>query len=212
MLWEARPVAYYAWSGVEQQTGATDIARAIAQLYALTGCLDDRGGNVLFTPVPTANVAGTDIPAAGSPTPALGLADRPLGPSRFGHVTTDELYRAILEGQPYPVRGLVTFGSNLLVSHADGHRGRAALAALDFYVHADLFMNPTAELADIVLPVASCFECEALRPGFEVSADAQAHVQLRQPVVAPRGEARSDTEIIFDLACRLGLGRAFLAR
>ena len=39
--------------------------------------------------------------------------------------------------------------------------------------------------------------------------DAQAHVQLRKPVVAPRGEARSDTEIIFDLACRLGLGQHF---
>ena len=37
MLWEARPVAYYAWSGVEKQTNATQIARAIAQLYALTG-------------------------------------------------------------------------------------------------------------------------------------------------------------------------------
>ncbi len=209
LLWEARPVAYYAWSGVEQQTGATDIARAIAQLYALTGSLDRRGGNVLFTPVPTANVAGMDIPAAGPPTPALGLAARPLGPARFGHITTDDLYRAILDGQPYPVRGLVTFGSNLLLSHADGRRGRTALAALDFYVHADLFMNPTAELADIVLPVASCFECEALRPGFEVSADAQAHLQLRRPVVAPPGEARSDTEIIFDLACRLGLGEHF---
>jgi anaerobic selenocysteine-containing dehydrogenase len=34
-------------------------------------------------------------------------------------------------------------------------------------------------------------------------------VQLRQPVVEPRGEARADTEIVFDLACRLGLGEHF---
>ena len=40
MLWEARPVAYYAWSGVEMQTNSTQIARAIAQLYALTGSFD----------------------------------------------------------------------------------------------------------------------------------------------------------------------------
>src|SRR5262249_2384616 len=33
ILWEARPVAYYAWSGVEMQTNSTQIARAIAQLY-----------------------------------------------------------------------------------------------------------------------------------------------------------------------------------
>lgn len=81
--------------------------------------------------------------------------------------------------------------------------------ALDFFVHADLFMNPTAEMADIVLPVASSFEREALKIGFEVSAEAQSLVQFRPPVVEPRGEARSDTEIVFDLAVRLGLGAHF---
>jgi len=34
-------------------------------------------------------------------------------------------------------------------------------------------------------------------------------IQLRQPLVAPRGEARSDIEIIFALATRLGLGEHF---
>ncbi len=115
-------------------------------------------------------------------------------------VTTDEVYRAIEEGYPYPVRGLVGFGANLLLSHSDSLRGRRALAALDFYVHADLFMNPTAELADVVLPVATPFEREALKIGFDVSAEAQSLVQLRQPVVEPRGESRADTEIVFDLA------------
>ena len=78
-----------------------------------------------------------------------------------------------------------------------------ALAALEFYAHADLFMNPTAEMADVVLPVASCFEHDALKIGFEISREAQSRVQLRQPIVPPRGEARSDTEIVFDLAGRL---------
>jgi anaerobic selenocysteine-containing dehydrogenase len=209
MLWEARPVAYYAWSGVEMQTNATQISRAIAQLYALTGSFDARGGNVLFAAVPTENVAGRELAPAGQRAQALGLAERPLGPSRWQHVTSEEVYRGVLEQKPYAVRGLVGFGANLLLSHSNGLRGREALAALDFYVHADLFMNPTAELADVVLPVASAFEREALKIGFEVSPDAQSLVQLRQRVVEPRGEARSDTEIVFDLACRLGFGRHF---
>jgi anaerobic selenocysteine-containing dehydrogenase len=124
-------------------------------------------------------------------------------------ITTDELYRGILEQEPYGVHGLVVFGSNLLLSHSNGHHGREALKALDFYVHMDLFMNPTAELADVVLPVASAFERDALKLGFEVSPDAQAWVQWRQPIVPPRGESRSDAQIIFDLACRLGLGDHF---
>jgi anaerobic selenocysteine-containing dehydrogenase len=209
MLWEARPVAYYAWSGVEMQSNATQIARAIAQLYTLTGSFDARGGNVSFAAAPTSNVTGRELLPPGQGEKALGLAARPLGPSRWGHVTSDELYRGILDLQPYGVHGLVGFGANLLLSHADGGRGREALAALDFYVHADLFMNPTAELADIVLPVASSFEREALKVGFEVSAKAQSWVQLRQRVVEPRGEARSDTQIVFDLAKRLGLGDHF---
>jgi anaerobic selenocysteine-containing dehydrogenase len=209
MLWEARPVAYYAWSGVEMQTNSTQIARAIAQLYALTGSFDAPGGNVLFPAVPAANVEGGELLPAGQRLLALGLPERPLGPSRWQLVTSEEVYRGILEQQPYGVHGLVCFGANLLLSHANGQRGRKALAALDFYVHTDLFMNPTAGLADIVLPVASAFENEALKVGFQVSPEAQSLVQLRQQVVAPRGEARSDTEIVFDLAVRLGLGAYF---
>jgi anaerobic selenocysteine-containing dehydrogenase len=209
LLWEARPVAYYAWSGVEMQSNATQIARAIAQLYVLTGCFDTPGGNVLFASVPAENVGGEELLTPERRLRTLGRAERPLGPAAWLQVTSDEIYRGILAGQPYPVRGLVGFGANLLMAHCDGRRGRDALAALDFYVHADLFMSPTAELADVVLPVASAFEREALRIGFETSADAQSTVQLRQAVVAPRGEARSDTRIVFDLACRLGLGGQF---
>jgi anaerobic selenocysteine-containing dehydrogenase len=209
LLWEARPVAYYAWSGVEQHTNVTQFARALALLYTLTGSFDAPGGNVLFPAVPAARVTGEDLPPAAPRARALGLPERPLGPSRVGHVTSEEVYRAALEGQPYLVRGLVGFGSNLLLSHSDSRRGRAALAALDFYVHADLFMNPTAELADVVLPVATPFEREGLKIGFDVSAEAQSLVQLRRPVVAPRGEARADTDIVFDLARRLGLGAHF---
>jgi anaerobic selenocysteine-containing dehydrogenase len=209
LLWEARPVAYYAWSGVEQQTNSTQIARAIGLLYALTGSFDAPGGNVKFPSVPVADMGGAVAGPPGSRRPALAVEDRPLGPSRGDSVTTDEVYRAILERQPYAVRGLVGFGANLLMAHADVLRGRAALAALDFFVHVDLFMNPTAELADVVLPAASSFEREGLKVGFDVSTAAQSLVQLRPAVVEPRGEARSDTEIVFDLACRLGLGAQF---
>jgi anaerobic selenocysteine-containing dehydrogenase len=209
LLWDARPVSFYAWSGVEQQSNATQIFRAMSVLYALTGSFEAKGGNVLFPSVPAANVAGEELLSAEQLSRALGRQERPLGPSRWGWVTTDELYRGVLEQRPYAVRGLVGFGANLLLAHADVRRGREALAALDFYVHADLFMNPTAELADIVLPVASPFEREGLKIGFDVSAAAQSLVQLRPRVVEPRGEARPDTEIVFDLACRLGLGDRF---
>src|SRR6516165_967113 len=37
LIWQARPVSYYAWSGHEQHANATQTARAMSLLYALTG-------------------------------------------------------------------------------------------------------------------------------------------------------------------------------
>jgi anaerobic selenocysteine-containing dehydrogenase len=209
LIWNARPTSYYAWSGHEQHANVTQTARAMSLLYALTGCFDAPGGNVLMPAPSSAAITGEDLPAAKRMAPALGLAERPLGAARWNYVNSGDLYRAILDAKPYKVRGLIGFGANLLLSHADGGYGRKALAALDFYAHADLFMNPTAELADVVLPIASAFEREALRIGFEISEEAQSLIQFRQAVVPPPGEARPDTDFVFDLACRLGLGAEF---
>jgi anaerobic selenocysteine-containing dehydrogenase len=208
-LWDSRPVAFYAWSGLEQHSNATQTVRAINQLYALTGSFDTRGGNVLFPNVPSHPIDGAELLATDQRAKAVGVAQRPLGPARFEYVTGEDVFTAALEGRPYRVRGLVNFGANLTMAHGDSVRARDALAALDFFVHADLFMNPTAEQADLVLPVTSAFEAEGLRIGFEISEAAQSLVQLRRPLVPARGEARSDLQIIFALATRLGLGEHF---
>jgi anaerobic selenocysteine-containing dehydrogenase len=209
LIWHARPASYYAWSGHEHHANVTQTARAMSLLYALTGSFDKRGGNVLFTGPPAAPIAGQDLSAVRHMAPTVGVGERPLGPARWGWVGTPDLYRAILEGTPYPVRAVIGFGANVLLAHANGRRGREALQALDFYAHLDLFMNPTAELADVVLPIASAFEREGLRLGFEVSQEAQSLVQLRPAIVPPCGEARSDIDVIFDLAGRLGLAAEF---
>ena len=60
-----------------------------------------------------------------------------------------------------------------------------------------------------MLPATSPFESEGLKIGFEVSEDACSLVQLRKQLVEPRGEARSDIQIVFDLACHMGLGDLF---
>src|SRR4029079_17929675 len=80
MLWEHRPVAFYTWSGLEQHSGTTQIIRAINVLYALTGCLDVPGGNVLFTTVPANPIAGMELLDGAQHAKALGVTERPLGP------------------------------------------------------------------------------------------------------------------------------------
>jgi anaerobic selenocysteine-containing dehydrogenase len=204
-IWEARPVAFYTWSGLEQHNGATQTMRAINVLYALTGSLDVRGGNVLFEAVPSNPIDGKEFLTADRP-PTMGRDRRPLGPARFEFLTGEDFYTAALESR---ITTLVGFGGNMVMAHGDSMRGREALRSLDFFAQTDLFMTPTAELADIVLPVTTPFESEALKIGFEYSQEAQSLVQLRRPLAAPRGEARSDLQIVFDLATRLDLGGHF---
>jgi anaerobic selenocysteine-containing dehydrogenase len=107
------------------------------------------------------------------------------------------------------VKGLITFGTDLLMGNGDPLRGKAALEALDFYVHVDLFANPSASLADLLLPAASCWERAALRPSLGTGAETATWAQFREPVVQPLHASRSEVVMIFDLAARLGLGQHF---
>ena len=209
LIADAGAVSCYSWSGVGQHTNASQTSRAIALLYALTGSFDAPGGNVIFDTIPVADIRGRDLLPPAQLAKAVGGADRPHGPEQQGWITSDDLYRAILEGTPYPIKGMVSFGTNILVSHADSARGEAALKALDFAVHIDLFMTPSAALADIVLPVNTPWEREGLCTNFKVGADATAFAQFRPAAIEPRGESRSDVWIVFELARRLGLANRF---
>ncbi|MFD8825381.1 molybdopterin-dependent oxidoreductase [Streptomyces sp. NPDC059605] len=203
----SRAVSYGTWTGVGQHVDATQTERAIATLYALTGCYDAPGGNVVLPQQPTTKVSLPPVPEQAAKT--LGLAEHPLGPPASGWISARALSRAITEGEPYRVRALVSFGGNLLLSQPDPVRTAEALRQLEFGVHIDLFENPTARFADILLPANTPWEREGLRAGFEISQQAQQRVQLRPRMLDPLGESRSDLEIAFDLACRLGLGDEF---
>ncbi|MBA1144704.1 molybdopterin-dependent oxidoreductase [Mesorhizobium neociceri] len=209
MIGAARSVAYYTWTGLGQHAQSTQIDRALATLMSLKGCYDAPGGNVVLPSVPRNAVCGPDLLDPAQQAKAIGLDDKPLGPPNQGRITAHDFYTAALDERPYKVRGLIGFGANLAVAHANSTRGRAALDALEFYVHCDVFENPSARSADFLLPVNTPWERDALRIGFGSGLAAQEHVQLRQQVVASAGESRSDAEIAFALADELGLRDQF---
>ncbi|HJQ56526.1 MAG TPA: molybdopterin-dependent oxidoreductase [Vineibacter sp.] len=209
LLHESRPVSLYAWTGVGQHTNATQTDRAVAILHMLTGSHDVPGGNIATALPRGGDVSGRAFLSEAQRAKALGLRERPLGPPANGWVRTDDFCRAVIDGTPYRVAGLVGFGANLAVSHANSRRIVEALKQLAFYVHCDVVMNPTAAFADVVLPVNAPFERDALRVGFEPTAAAARRVQYRQAVVPSLGESKSDAWIVFDLAQRLGFGADF---
>lgn len=98
-------------------------------------------------------MTGGEFLSAEQRAKCIGLKRSSLGPGRNGWIGSDALYDAILEGNPYRIRGLFGFGRNFIVNHANGDRGAKALAKLDFYVHTDVVMTPTASFADVFLPI-----------------------------------------------------------
>jgi anaerobic selenocysteine-containing dehydrogenase len=162
-------LAYHSWTGVGQHTNATLTERAIATLYALTGACDRPGGNVWPVAPPTRTINDYALLAPEQRAKALGFDELPLGPPSHGWITARDFGRAVLEGVPYRVRALIGFGTNFMVSQGASSRNREILEALDFQVHIDMFMNPTAASADIVLPASMPWERDALRIGFEIT-------------------------------------------
>jgi anaerobic selenocysteine-containing dehydrogenase len=207
---QEKPSSYCTWVGLEQDNDAMQTNRAVCIFYALTGQYDERGSNMVFATTPTNPINGRELLPPEQTIKRLGLDKHPLGPPADpGLVQAGPVYDAILTGKPYPVKAAVLFGTDPLLGHGDPLRGKAALEALDFYVHVDTTLNPSAHFADLILPATTCWEREALLPFSEIAEDTMNWAQLRPAVAKPVGESRSEAEIIFDLAKRLDLGDHF---
>ncbi|MBI4527255.1 MAG: molybdopterin-dependent oxidoreductase, partial [Deltaproteobacteria bacterium] len=210
LLAHHRPVSLYMWNGLGQHTNATQTSRAVGILYALLGDIDQPGGNVVFPKAPVNTVDGKDLLPKEMAAQRIGRAEKPLGPpAKPGNCAAYDIFTAILERHPYPVKALLNFGSNTVISTADSRRAREAFCALEFSVATELFMTPTAELCDYVLPATSFLEMSNLATAFEHRPGGKSHIQYRHAVVPPLAERRSDTWIIFELAKRMGLGDRF---
>ena len=96
------------------------------------------------------------------------------------------------------IRGLLSLSFNPLVSLPDTAKTRAALEKLEFYVAIDPFMSETARHADVVLAGSLHEEDEGT-----VTTGEGRVVRIRQ-AVRPPAQARTDWEIIVELAQRLG--------
>ena len=182
MLAHNRPVSMYMWNGLGQHTNATQTSRAIASLYALLGDFDRQGGNVTFPKVPINNVGGKEFLPKEAAAMRVGRERKPLG-RRLRRATAPPTISSprFLDERPYPIKAFLAFGCNPVMSNADSRQAREALRKLDFGVAMDLFMTPTAELCDYVLPATSFLEMSNITTAFE-------HRQLAKPIcnIAPR--------------------------
>jgi assimilatory nitrate reductase catalytic subunit len=95
-------------------------------------------------------------------------------------------------------RGLLVFGSNVVVSAPHAGRVTEKLSEVDLLVVADVVMSETAAMADVVLPVTQWAEEDGTLTNLE------GRVLLRRKAVRPPPEVRTDLEVMHGLALRLG--------
>jgi formate dehydrogenase alpha subunit len=96
------------------------------------------------------------------------------------------------------LRALYVLGEDPVITDADANHVRKGLKALDFLVVQEIFLSETAKLADVVLPGASYAE----KTG--TFSNTERRVQMVNQAIKPIGNARTDGEIICDLATRMG--------
>jgi anaerobic selenocysteine-containing dehydrogenase len=194
--------ALLSYTGLEYTTSGVQNIRAIMTLWALTGNLDVPGGNVI-------KMQGTDFAVSQARRVAPPAGVEPIGKREYPlyhlyrkEAHAMELPKAILENDPYPVRGLLEFGASIITGYPNPSLWRRAFSALDFMLVVDRFPTEDSLYADIVLPAATSFEEDS----YLIHGD---RVQLRQKVIEPLGESRSDWAIVAAIADRLGYGHLY---
>lgn len=121
--------------------------------------------------------------------------DLPLGPG----LTATEMTEAALEGS---LKAMYLIGEDPVTCDANINKTKAALDKLDFLVVQEIFMTPTAMMADLVLPAAAWAEKDGSYTSME------RRVQWIDQAVPPIGEAREGLWIINEIGRRLGLDLA----
>ena len=185
----------------EQQIAALGVTETVADIMAITGNVDNPGGNILTR-------------CAYLIEKRYGLGDEYIDPEIYSRkliaqvsginesnivscADTDAILAALETGEPYqPMLFWIQSSNALACASMDPARTRKALMKVPFIVVADPFMTPTAQaVADIVLPVAMSCERNSCRTWW---------TPVRTMIkVSQYYEAKSDEQICLDLGKRI---------
>ena len=199
---KSKPASVHWGVPIDMTPAITPTVQAITNLWCITGNLDVPGGNVIsryaFDAVAYALPGAEGVIKLESKE-----ADKKrIGADRYGplkkfiwRAQTDLVLDQIFSGDPYPIKGMWIQTCNPLAGIGlNPKRWLEALKKLDFIAVVDLFMTPTGQFADIVLPAASFLEKEGVRTWW-------IPLQTINKAISV-GECKPDIEINFELAKR----------
>jgi anaerobic selenocysteine-containing dehydrogenase len=178
--------------GINRNRNGGQVVRSILTLPAITGQYGTRGGGLSYS---TSGSLKWHTPAVHK----LLRGTRSVNMNRLG--------AALLgEATDPPIMALYVFGANPATSAPNAGQIVAGLKREDLFtvVH-ELFMTDTAQLADIILPATTQLEQTDLHKAY-------GHTMLtyNAPAIAPRGECKSNWDVMRLLASALGISEPWL--
>ena len=221
------------WTPItDMQISSTSAIRLHSILRALTGNLDIPGGELLegfnpnyisesvlgnhdmLTPQQKAKQLGADahpVYTYRAQEKLLDATERTWG-QRYSDIVMGSymanpsaVFRAMATEAPYPVKAFFTLGNNSLLSYPNQHQILKGLLNQELIVAQEIFMTPTAMLADYVLPGDVFSERNHISDMWSW----RSSLTLSEKVVEPPEEACSTFQFWHDLAHRMGFGNLF---
>ncbi len=165
--------------GLPYSAYSRELAVAAANLAILTG---------------NAGREGSGLYLCGEKANSQGAIDLGILPGKGG-MGAQQMLLAAAEGN---LSALYVVAEDPLSSYPDRGRVEAALKKASFVVVQDIFLSPTAQEADVVLPAASFAEKDG------TFTNAERRIQRVRPGIKSPGEALSDFAIFQKLAAKLG--------
>lgn len=195
-------VSLVMYSGLEYSDGAVSAIRATLVLWALAGQLDVPGGSCFSMSQNQFPINREGLIPNPNAQKAAGYNNFPIYSKYRGEFHANILPEAVLKKKPYPIRLLLSLGASMITSWPQSEIWRKTLGALDFLVCIDRQLTADMAYADIILPAATYYEIESYMRYGPI-------YRIREQVIPPVGEARSDFFILSELARRLGYGHLY---
>jgi anaerobic selenocysteine-containing dehydrogenase len=205
----SKPACVLWGNGIDTSVNAFQTGRAMLLLTAVTGNLDIPGGMVHWvspenlrtkSPLVDRSILGEQFLTPEQKASMIGAGRFPFVPGCH----QPGFWDACRSGTPYRPRAVWLVGTNPIVTATRGDIIEEAMRdSLEFTVVSDLFMTPTAELADLILPAAHWLEQDDIVNFHKL------WCVLARRRIMQEGEARDDRAVMLELAHRLGMNDAF---
>lgn len=191
-----RPSMIWIGYGMQRHTNGGQNVRAIDALGAITGQIGTVGGGILYGHLSTWGF-NYHVQSYGPPPGSVGVPDGNGGYTNRT-VNMNNFAAEIQALDDPPVKMLWIACRNPGSQDPDANDIRRAFNSMELVVVADQFMNHSAEMADIVLPVTTHFENWDVNVSYF-----HRWISINEKAIEPLFEAKSDLQIAWALSKKL---------